>query len=133
MGARIILCGPGTLLPPGLDTPYRGFPIVEVTNDIEAAVKDADVVMALRLQKERMQSGVLPSLREFINGYKLDSGRLKLAKSDAIVMHPGPVNEEIEISREVSQGGQSVIQEQVANGVAVRMALLYLISGGKEL
>ncbi len=133
MGARVVLCGPPTLLPHGLDRPYEGFPEVEVSTDLASALKGADVVMALRLQKERMQSGVLPSLREFISDYQLDEERLKLAKADALVMHPGPMNEDVEITRAVAHGPHSVILEQVANGVAVRMALLYLLSGSKEL
>jgi aspartate carbamoyltransferase catalytic subunit len=133
MGARIVLCGPPTLLPAGLNGQYQGFPAVEVTTDLEEAISAADVVMTLRLQKERMQSGVLPSLYEFMRSYQLDSSRLKIAKPDAIVMHPGPVNEDIEIARDVAHGSQSVILEQVANGVAVRMALLYLVSGGRKL
>lgn len=133
MGARITLCGPTTLLPHGLEMPYENFPAVEVITNVGEALKDADVVMTLRLQKERMTSGVLPSLREFISDYQLGSERLALAKPDAIVMHPGPMNEEVEITRAVAHGPQSVVLEQVANGVAVRMALLYLLSGGKEL
>jgi len=133
MGAQVTLCGPTTLLPHGLDRPYDNYPNVDICTDVERALKDADVVMALRLQKERMASGVLPSLREFIGDYQLDSERLKLARPDALVMHPGPMNEEVEITRAVAHGPQSVILEQVANGVAVRMALLYLLSGSKEL
>ncbi len=90
-------------------------------------------MMALRLQKERMASGVLPSLREFISDYQLDGERLSYAKPEAVVMHPGPMNEELEITRAVAHGPQSVILEQVANGVAVRMALLYLLAGSKEI
>jgi aspartate carbamoyltransferase catalytic subunit len=133
VGAEIVLCGPSTLLPVGLDSPSANFPMVIVENNIEKALQNTDVVMTLRLQKERMQSGILPSLGEFISAYQLDEKRLRLAKPDAIVMHPGPVNEDIEITREVAHGPQSVIKEQVANGVAVRMALLYLLAGSKEL
>jgi aspartate carbamoyltransferase catalytic subunit len=133
MGARVTLCGPTTLLPHGLDRPYDNYPGVEITTDAEEAIRGSDVIMALRLQKERMASGILPSLREFIGDYQLDSERLALAKPDALVMHPGPMNEEVEITRSVAHGPQSVILEQVANGVAVRMALLYLLSGSKEL
>jgi aspartate carbamoyltransferase catalytic subunit len=133
MGAKVILCGPTTLLPHGLDAPYDNYPRMEVTTSIEDALREADVVMTLRLQKERMQSGILPSLREFISGYQLNNERLTLANADAIVMHPGPMNEELEITREVAHGPRSVVLEQVANGVAVRMALLYLLAGSKEL
>jgi len=133
MGAHVVLCAPATLLPSGLEGSCDHFPRVEVTTDITEALKDADVVMVLRLQKERMASGILPSLREFIGGYQLNAARLAFAAKDALVMHPGPVNEEIEITRAVAHGPQSVIREQVASGVAVRMALLYLLAGGKEL
>jgi aspartate carbamoyltransferase catalytic subunit len=133
MGAEVVLCGPPPLLPAGLAETGDIFPRVEVTTELERALKGADVVMALRLQKERMASGILPSLREFIGAYQLDEVRLKLAKPEAIVMHPGPMNEDIEITPAVAHGPQSVIIEQVANGVAVRMALLYLLAGSKEL
>ena len=88
--------------------------------------------MPLRLQMERQQSGLLPSLREYIQLYQLTTERLSLAKPQVLVMHPGPINEGIEISPEVAHGAQSVIEEQVTNGVAIRMALLYLIAGGKN-
>ncbi len=129
MGAEITLCGPPTLLPYGLDAPGGHFPEVTVAEDMETAVKDADVVMALRLQQERQQTGLLPSIREYVQHYKVTPARLALAKPDALVLHPGPVNEEIEISQAVVMSSQSVINEQVTNGVAVRMALLYLIAG----
>jgi aspartate carbamoyltransferase catalytic subunit len=107
MGAKVVLCGPPTLLPHGLDKPHQGFPQVEITTDLASALKDADVVMALRLQKERMQSGVLPSLREFVGDYQLNEARFKLAKPDALVMHPGPMNEDVEITRAVAHSPQS--------------------------
>jgi aspartate carbamoyltransferase catalytic subunit len=130
VGARIVVCAPPTLLPPGLGRENGGiFPEVEVEMDIERALAGADVVMALRLQKERMQGGVLPSVNEFVGAYQLNARRLKLAGAGALVMHPGPINEGIEITREVARGPQSSITEQVANGVAVRMALLYLLTG----
>ncbi len=132
MGAAVTLCGPPTLIPYGLDDPGEHFPHVTVVEDIESAVEGADVVMALRLQKERQQAGLLPSTREFVQRYKITPQRLKLAHPDALVLHPGPVNEEIEISQSVANGAQSVINEQVTNGVAVRMALLYLIAGTKS-
>jgi aspartate carbamoyltransferase catalytic subunit len=134
MGARIVVCAPPTLLPPGLGRENGGiFPMVEVEMDIERALAGADVIMALRLQKERMQSGVLPSVGEFIRGYQLNRHRLELACAGALVMHPGPVNEGVEITREVARGVQSTITEQVANGVVVRMALLYLLTGKRAL
>ena len=95
-------------------------------------MEGADVVMPLRLQTERQQSGLLPSLREYIQNYQLTQHRLSLAKPGALVLHPGPVNEGVEVCPEVAHGAQSVIEEQVTNGVAIRMALLYLIAGGKR-
>ena len=134
MGAKVVLCAPPTLLPRGLaDFISRcELPNVGVESKIESALEGADVVMPLRLQRERQQSGLLPSLREYIQRYQLTEERLSLAKPYALVMHPGPMNEGIEISPEVAYGTQSVIEEQVTNGVAIRMALLYLIAGGKN-
>ena len=134
MGARVILCAPPTLLPRGMaDFINRcNFPSVEVESRIESALEGADVVMLLRLQRERQQSGLLPSLREYIQRYQLTLERLSLAKQHALVLHPGPVNEGIEVGPEITYGTQSVIEEQVTNGVAIRMALLYLIAGGKN-
>ncbi len=132
MGAEVTLCCPFTLLPVGLDEPRGQFPAVSIEPDIERALDKADVVMALRLQLERQQSGLLPSIREYARRYQLTGPRLARAKPDAIVLHPGPVNEDIEISSAVAHGPQSVINEQVANGVAVRMALLYLLAGGSQ-
>jgi len=134
MGARVVLCAPSTLLPRGLNNFLASCHLsnVSIENKIESALENADVVMPLRLQMERQQSGLLPSLREYIQLYQLTTERLSLAKQNVLVMHPGPVNEGIEISPEVAHGTQSVIEKQVANGVAIRMALLYLIAGGKN-
>jgi len=134
MGAKLALCGPTTLLPRGLDAFIEccQLPNIIVENRIETALENADVVMLLRLQLERQQSGLLPSLREYIEQYQLTAERLSLAKAHALVMHPGPINEGIEVSPDIAHGAQSVIEEQVANGVAIRMALLYLIAGGKN-
>jgi len=132
MGAEVTLCSPPTLLPAGLCDSGTVFPRVKIEPHIEKALKDADVVMVLRLQLERMQSGLLPSIREYIRLYQLNSSRLALARPEALVMHPGPMNEGLEISGEVAHCAQSVINEQVTNGVAVRMALLYLLGGGKK-
>ena len=132
MGARVMLCCPFTLLPAGLDKPQGQFPEVAIEPNIELALKGADVVMALRLQLERQQNGLLPSIREYARLYQLTEARLAKAKNDVIVLHPGPVNEDIEISSAVARGPRSVINEQVANGVAVRMALLYLLAGGSQ-
>ena len=104
---------------------------VHITYDLDEALADADVVMALRLQKERQSAGLLPTLREYSQRYGLTTDRLKMARRHALVMHPGPMNEGVEITPEVAQGQQSVIEEQVQNGLAVRMALLYLLAGGQ--
>ncbi|HJX03930.1 MAG TPA: aspartate carbamoyltransferase catalytic subunit [Dehalococcoidia bacterium] len=131
MGAQTVLCAPPTLSPLNLDQFIRQSNLASTSfePDINTAVKDADVVIVLRLQRERQQSGLLPTLREYIRMYQLDQSRLSLAKPHAIVMHPGPINEDIEISSEVAHGLQSVINQQVSNGIAVRMALFYLVSG----
>ncbi len=132
MGAEVTVCCPFTLLPAGLNEEPHHFPRVDIQPNIELALEGADVVMTLRLQVERQQSGLLPSLREYIRLYQLNSSRLKKAKAEALVMHPGPVNEGVEISPEVAHGPRSVIAEQVTNGVAVRMALFYLLARGGE-
>lgn len=133
MGAKVTLCAPQTLLPYGLIDfiSHCNIPNISIEPDIESALEEADVVMPLRLQLERQQSGLLPTLREYIQLYQLNEKRLSLAKPTALVMHPGPVNEGIEISPEVAHGAQSVIEEQVTNGIAIRMALFYLVAGGK--
>jgi aspartate carbamoyltransferase catalytic subunit len=131
-GADVWLCGPATLL--------RGFEAwagrgatagrrFHVTTSIAEALRDADAVMALRIQKERMVGGLLPSLREYAARYGLTRERLATARPGALVLHPGPMNEGVEIAPDVAAGGQSLIEEQVRNGVAVRMALLYLLAG----
>jgi aspartate carbamoyltransferase catalytic subunit len=132
MGAEVTLCSPPTLLPVGLENSDSLFPKVRLESNIEKALEGADVVMVLRLQMERMQSGLLPSMREYINLYQLNETRLDIARPDALVMHPGPMNEGLEIAASVAHCTQSVINEQVTNGVAVRMALLYLLAGGKK-
>lgn len=125
MGARVRLCGPGTMLPIGIERLGN----VEVCTDMREAIKDADVVMMLRIQMERQSNIMIPSLREYARFYGLNPTNLLLAKPDAIVMHPGPINRGVEISSVVADGVQNVILDQVENGVAVRMALLYLVSG----
>ncbi len=102
-----------------------------MTTDCDYALRDADVVMALRIQKERQTAGLIPSFRDYIRGYQVNERRLALARPKALLMHPGPRNEGIEVSASVTMGTQSVIEEQVANGVAVRMALLYLTVTGR--
>ena len=125
MGATVRLAGPGTMMPPHIDR--MG---VEVYHDVNEAIKDADVVMMLRIQNERQGSPTLPSTREYSRFYGLNPDNLELAKPDALIMHPGPMNRGVEISSAVADSERSVILDQVENGVAVRMALLYLVSGG---
>ena len=132
MGMEVTLCSPPTLLPFGIDKPNQFLPRVRIEPDIEQAIEGADVVMALRLQLERQQSGLLPSIREYIQLDQLNERRLARAKPDALVLHPGPMNEGLEISPAVAHGAQSVINEQVTNGVAVRMALLYFLAGSRR-
>lgn len=130
MGARVVLCGPPTLLPDfGANGHRAGLPAVEVSYDLDRSVRKADVVMALRIQKERQEGGLLPSLREYVRLYQVNAERVGMARPDALVMHPGPMNEGVEIAPDVARGAQSAIEEQVTNGVAVRMALLYLLAG----
>lgn len=126
LGADVWICGPPTLLPSQVDK--LG---VNVTWDIQKALKDADVVMMLRIQLERQKSGLFPSIREYSKLFGLNKNKLKLAKEDALVMHPGPMNRGVEITADVAESYQSVIEEQVTNGVAIRMALLYAMGGGK--
>ena len=131
MGASVVLCAPPTLLPSdflegmGEEHPFGS---VEIETDVERAVDGADVVMALRLQTERQRDGHLPSLREYSRMYGITPQRLRLAKPGALVMHPGPMNEGVEIDPEVAHGVRSAIEGQVTNGVAVRMALLYRLA-----
>ena len=127
-GANVTLCGPATLLPRTLASAGGEEGRVALTADLDRALVDADVVMALRIQKERQATGLIPSLREYINGYQVNAMRLARAKPGALVMHPGPMNEGIEIAADIAHGIDSVIEEQVANGVAVRMAVLYLMA-----
>ncbi len=127
MGATVRLAGPGTMIPPGIEKLGA-----EVYTDINEAIKDADVIIMLRIQMERQGNTLIPSLREYSQFFGLNPENLKLAKPDAIVMHPGPMNRGVEISSYVADGTQNVILEQVENGVAVRMAMLYLLAGGQE-
>ena len=135
-GARVVLCGPPTLLPQEFlrgDHRQSGHPLasVEVELSVDRAVEEADVVMPLRLQLERQHGGFVPTLREYSKMYGISQERLDRAKPAALLMHPGPMNEGVEISPEVAHGVQSVIEEQVHNGVAVRMALLKLLLNPK--
>jgi aspartate carbamoyltransferase catalytic subunit len=127
MGADVWVCGPPTLMP----TDIRRFGVTP-TNHVDQAVAGADVIMMLRIQLERMEGAYVPSLREYFSVFGMTEARLKLAKPDVMIMHPGPMNRGVEIASEVADGPYSVILEQVANGVAVRMAVLYLLAGGAE-
>ena len=136
MGAKVVLSGPATLMPPDLLRSRKGAArsrfasLVEVDTDLDRAIEGADVVMALRLQKERQNAGFLPSLREYIRRWQVTEERLAKAKPGAMVLHPGPMNEGIEISTSIAHGGSSAIEDQVTNGVAVRMALLFQLTTG---
>ena len=137
MGAQVVLCAPPTLMPPDFVNGSRSadghpFASVQVESTVESALEGADVVMALRLQMERQQAGHLPTMREYSRMYRITSKRLQLAKPDVLVMHPGPMNEGVEIDTDVAHGARSVIEEQVTNGVAVRMALLYGLATPKR-
>jgi aspartate carbamoyltransferase catalytic subunit len=126
-GADVWLCGPPTLVPTGFERTG-----VHITSSVAEAVEGADAVMMLRIQLERMLGGFFPSLREYFNVFGMTVERLRRAKPDVLIMHPGPMNRGVEIASEVADGPYSVILDQVANGVAVRMAILYLLSGGAD-
>ena len=125
MGARVAVGGPSTMMPRFIDR--LG---VEVHHHVDDAIRNADIIMMLRIQTERQDMSVFPSLREYANLFGLNRKRMALAKDDVIIMHPGPMNRGVEISPDVADGPYSVILDQVTNGVAVRMALLYLLSSG---
>lgn len=127
LGAEVVLCAPTTLMPAEIERLN-----VEVTTDADYAAHNADVIMGLRIQLERQKSGLFPSVREYHKLFGIDSRRLSLAKKDAIVMHPGPVNRGVELSADVADGPQSVIGGQVTNGVCVRMAVLDMLTGGNN-
>ena len=125
MGAHVRLCGPTTMMPVGIEK--LG---VEVFHDIDQAVEGVDVIMMLRIQLERMNRLLFPGKREYAHFFGLNLDNLSLAKKDAIILHPGPINRGVEIANEVADSPRSRILNQVTNGVAVRMALLYLLAGG---
>jgi len=127
LGAKVTVCGPKTLMPGNMESVYN----CRVEYDLPRALKDADVVMGLRMQLERMTEGLFPSLEEYSKHYVLSKETLKYAKKNALIMHPGPMNRGVEILPEIADSNHSIIVEQVANGVAVRMALMFLILGGK--
>ncbi|MHB9096091.1 MAG: aspartate carbamoyltransferase catalytic subunit [Eubacteriales bacterium] len=125
MGAEVRVVGPSTLIPPEVEK--LG---VTTFTSLEEGLRDTDVIMVLRIQLERQQKGLFPTIREYARHYGVTAERVRLARPDALVMHPGPINRGVEIAPEVADGIQAVINEQVTNGVAVRMALLYLLAGG---
>ncbi|MDD2421417.1 MAG: aspartate carbamoyltransferase catalytic subunit [Heliobacteriaceae bacterium] len=125
MGAKVRVCGPATLLPPEIAA--LG---VQVFTRVEEALEGADVVNVLRLQLERQQKGLFPSIREYSRLFGLNQERLRLCRSDVLVLHPGPMNRGVEIAGDVANADVAAIEEQVTNGVAVRMAVLYLMMGG---
>jgi aspartate carbamoyltransferase catalytic subunit len=127
MGAHVWVCGPPTLMP--ADVAQFG---VTATSSVDEAVRDADVIMLLRIQLERMEGAYFPSLREYFSVFGMTEARLRLARPDVIIMHPGPMNRGVEIASEVADGPYSVILDQVANGVAVRMAVLHLLASGSD-
>jgi len=127
LGAKVTLCGPQTLMPLHVDR--MG---VAVTTDLREALSGADVVYALRIQLERQATGAFPSLREYIRLFRVDNESLKCAPKDALIMHPGPINRDIELAADVADGPRSVILEQVSNGVAVRMAVMHLLANSPQ-
>lgn len=127
LGAHVVVGGPRTMMPLGIET--LG---VEVAYDLDVALADADVVMMLRIQLERQNRFLMPSTQEYFQLFGLTHKRLLRARPDAIVMHPGPMNRGVEIASEVADGPTSVVLEQVSNGVAVRMAVLYLLMAGRD-
>jgi aspartate carbamoyltransferase catalytic subunit len=127
LGADVWVCGPPTLIP----TDIHRFGVT-ATSVVEDAVSDADVIMLLRIQLERMEGAYFPSLREYFRVFGMTEERMQLARPEVMIMHPGPMNRGVEIASEVADGPYSVILDQVANGVAVRMAVLYLLAGGAE-
>jgi aspartate carbamoyltransferase catalytic subunit len=124
MEADVVLCAPPTLVPPGIEA------MAPVTHSIDEAVEGADAIMMLRIQRERMAGGYVPSAREFHIRFGLTEARVRRAAKDVVILHPGPMNRGVEIASEVADGPYSVILDQVTNGVAVRMAVLYLLLGG---
>ncbi|NIP43419.1 MAG: aspartate carbamoyltransferase catalytic subunit [candidate division Zixibacteria bacterium] len=127
LGASVAICGPTTLLP--YEVEKMG---VDVYHNLDEALDGADVVNVLRLQRERQQAGLLPSLREYTTLFGITKDRLKLLNKNYTIMHPGPINRGVEITSEVADSESSIILEQVTNGVAVRMSVLYLLRGGEE-
>jgi len=127
LGAKTVLVGPPSLLP----VEFKNFG-VEIDYDFDRAIEGADVIMMLRIQLERQKKSYFPSIREYRNLYGLTKKRYKKAKKNCIIMHPGPINRGVELSTDLADSAESVILKQVENGIAIRMAVLYLLLGGKE-
>lgn len=129
LGANVTLCGPATLIPRRIDE--MG---VRVTYSLPEALRDADIIYSLRIQLERQKTGMFPSIREYVRLYRIDAESLRAAPPEALVMHPGPINRDLELAAEVADGPRSIILEQVSNGVAIRMAVMHLLVnyGGRE-
>ncbi|MDD5017934.1 MAG: aspartate carbamoyltransferase catalytic subunit [Eubacteriales bacterium] len=127
LGAKVTLCGMDTMMPPGI-----GQTDAIVTNDIKEAIRDTDVIMALRIQKERLESEFFPSIREYHKFFGINEDVLKICGKDVLIMHPGPVNRGVELSSAVIDADFSAINTQVTNGVAIRMALLYILTRRKN-
>jgi aspartate carbamoyltransferase catalytic subunit len=127
MGARVLVAGPGTMCRREL----AGLP-VERRHCLDEVIAEADAVMMLRIQRERLGAAVLPSAREYAAFYGLDLEHMQRARPEVLVMHPGPINRGVEIGAEVADGERSVILDQVNNGIAIRMAILFLVLGGQE-
>lgn len=128
LGANVTLCGPSTLVPKVFEDID---PKVRVTYDVDEAIEQADIINLLRIQHERQRETMFPSIGEYTKLFGLDKERIKRTKPDAIIMHPGPINRGVEIDSEIADSERSVILEQVTNGLAVRMAVLYLVNGGE--
>lgn len=127
LGAKVRVVGPPTLIPMGIEE--MG---VEVSFDLKKSIEDADFINVLRIQLERQQKGLFPSVPEYVKLYGIDAEKLKKAPKDVVIMHPGPINRGIELSSEVADGPYNVILDQVTNGVAIRMAVLFTLMGGSE-
>jgi aspartate carbamoyltransferase catalytic subunit len=126
LGATVTLCGPATLVPKTFE--QMG---CRVTYDVDEAIRDADIINLLRIQHERQRQTMFPSINEYIQLFGLNKARLAKAKPDALIMHPGPINRGVEIDSDIADSGRSLVLEQVTNGLAVRMAVLFLVNGGK--
>ena len=128
LGANVTLCGPSTLVPKTFEK--MG---CRVTHDVDEAIRDADIINLLRIQHERQRATMFPSIGEYTQLFGLNQTRLAKTKPDALIMHPGPINRGVEIDSEIADSGRSVILQQVTNGLAIRMAVLFLVNGGKAI